>query len=251
MCQNSAHYLKLWCEAFVKQNKKLPGNPKSKREQTPSLAQFIEHTILKPDATLHDLKKLCEEAKFWRFKGVCVNACNIAFVAKELKDTDVILVAVVGFPLGASTAKTKAFEARGAISAGAREIDMVMNLGALKSQDYRTLIEDIEQVVDASKPFFVKVILETASLNDEEKTIASALAKGAGAAFVKTSTGFGAGGATVKDVALMRRIVGNDMGVKASGGIKTLNDARSMIAAGANRLGCSNSVAIMQEWEKS
>ncbi len=235
----------------MKQNKKLPGSPKSKRDASPSLAQFIEHTILKPEATLHDLKRLCDEAKLWHFKGVCVNACNIDFVAKELKDTGVILVAVVGFPLGASTAKTKAFEARGAILAGAREIDMVINLGALKSQDYRTVIEDIQQVVEASKPFPVKVILETASLNDEEKIIASALAKGAGAAFVKTSTGFAAGGANVKDVALMRRIVGSDMGVKASGGIKTLDDAKAMISAGANRLGCSTSVAIMQSLEKS
>ena len=235
----------------MKQNKKLPGSPKSKRDASPSLAQFIEHTILKPEATLHDLKRLCDEAKLWHFKGVCVNACNIDFVAKELKDTGVILVAVVGFPLGASTAKTKAFEARGAILAGAREIDMVVNLGALKSQDYRTVIEDIQQVVEASKPFPVKVILETARLNDEEKIIASALAKGAGAAFVKTSTGFAAGGANVKDVALMRRIVGSDMGVKASGGIKTLDDAKAMISAGANRLGCSTSVAIMQSLEKS
>ncbi len=235
----------------MKQNKKLPGSPKSKQEPISRLAQFIDHTILKADATLSDLKRICDEAKHWHFKGVCVNACNIEFVAKELKDTGVLAIAVVGFPLGASTAKAKAFEARGAISAGAREIDMVINLGALKSQDYRTVIEDIEQVVEASKPFPVKVILETASLTDEEKIIASALAKGAGAAFVKTSTGFGAGGAHIKDVALMRRIVGTDMGVKASGGIKTLEDAKAMLNAGANRLGCSTSVAIVQALEKS
>jgi deoxyribose-phosphate aldolase len=160
-------------------------------------------------------------------------------------------IAVVGFPLGAATVKSKVFEAKEAIAAGAREIDMVVNLGALKSRDYQTVFEDIQQVVEASVPYPVKVILETSSLDDEEKVVACALSKTAGAAFVKTSTGFGGGGATVNDIKLMRRIVGDSIGVKASGGVRTTEDAKAMIEAGANRIGASSSIAIVKSSSSS
>lgn len=210
-----------------------------------SIASYIDHTLLKPDATQADLQKVCEEARKWHFATVCVNSANIAFVAKELDGSGVKPIAVVGFPLGASVATAKAFEAEQAVRSGAREIDMVINIGALKSQDYATVLEDIRQVVEASKPWPVKVILETGSLNEDQKIVGCALSKAGGAAFVKTSTGFGPGGATVEDIALMRRIVGDKMGVKASGGIRTREDAEAMIKAGANRIGASASVAIV------
>lgn len=209
------------------------------------LAPFIDHTLLKQDATQTELKKVCDEAREWHFATVCVNSANIAFVARELDGSGVKPIAVVGFPLGASVGTAKAFEARQAVRAGAREIDMVINIGALKSGDYETVLQDISGVVEASAPWPVKVILETGSLNEEEKIIGCALSKAAGAAFVKTSTGFGKGGATVEDIALMRRIVGKNMGVKASGGVRTREDAEAMIKAGANRLGASASVAIV------
>lgn len=209
------------------------------------LAGMIDHTILKPEATRDDLLKICNEAKEYHFATVCVNSSNIPFVTKLLHGSEVKPIAVVGFPLGASSAQSKAFEATTAIKAGAEEIDMVINIGAIKSKNYKIVFDDIHFVVDASKPVPVKVIIETSSLTNEEKIVACALAKAAGAAFVKTSTGFGSGGATVEDVVLMRRIVGEDMFVKASGGIRTRKDAEAMIEAGANRIGASASVDIV------
>lgn len=209
------------------------------------MAAMIDHTLLKPDATREQLMQVCEEARQYGFATVCVNSANIPLVARQLQGSTVKPIAVVGFPLGAATSQAKAFEAKEAIRAGAREIDMVINIGALKSKDYKTAFEDIKTVVEASRPNKVKVILETAQLNGEEKVIACALAKTAGAAFVKTSTGFGGGGASVEDIALMRRIVGPDMEVKASGGIRTREDAQKMIQAGADRIGASASVSIV------
>ena len=209
------------------------------------LAGIIDHTLLKPDASREQLIKVCEEAKQFGFATVCVNSSNIPLVARQLKGTPVKPIAVVGFPLGAATSQAKAFEAKEAIRAGAQEIDMVVNIGALKSKDYKLVHDDIKAVVEASKPHKVKVIIETAQLNNEEKIVACALAKTAGAAFVKTSTGFGGGGATVEDIELMRRVVGSDMEVKASGGIHTQEDAEKMIKAGADRIGASASVAIV------
>jgi len=210
-----------------------------------NLAGMIDHTLLKPDASREQLIKICEEAKQFNFATVCVNSSNIPLVARELKGTTVKPIAVVGFPLGAASTQSKSFEAKEAIRAGAQEIDMVINIGALRSKDYKLVYEDIKAVVEASVPHKVKVILETSNLNEDEKIITCALSKTAGAAFVKTSTGFGKGGATVEDVALMRRIVGSDMEVKASGGIRTQEDAEKMIEAGADRIGASASVAIV------
>jgi len=209
------------------------------------MAAMIDHTLLKPDATREQLMQICAEAKQYGFATVCVNSANIPLAARQLRGSTVKPIAVVGFPLGAATSQAKAFEAREAVQAGAEEIDMVINIGALKSKDYKTVFEDIRTVVESAKPHKVKVILETAQLNNEEKVIACSLAKTAGAAFVKTSTGFGGGGATVEDIALMRRIVGRDMEVKASGGIRTREDAQKMIQAGADRIGASASVAIV------
>jgi deoxyribose-phosphate aldolase len=209
------------------------------------MADKIDHTLLKPDASREQLMKICEEARQFHFATVCVNSSNIPLVARLLRGSTVKPIAVVGFPLGAATSQAKAFEAKEAIRAGACEIDMVVNIGDLKSKDYKKVYEDIKTVVEASRPHKVKVIIETAQLSDDEKIIACALSKTAGAAFVKTSTGFGGGGATVEDISLMRRIVGEDMEVKASGGIRTQEDAEKMIKAGADRIGASASVAIV------
>lgn len=209
------------------------------------LASKMDHTLLKPDATREEIQRVCEEARQYHFATVCVNSAYIGLVVKLLKGSNTQPIAVVGFPLGAAATATKAFEAREAIQMGAQEIDMVINIGALKGRDYALVLEDIQQVVEASRPHPVKVILETSSLTLDEKIITCALSKAAGAAFVKTSTGFGSGGATPEDVALMRRIVGPEMGVKASGGIRTYDDAKKMIAAGADRIGASASVAIV------
>ncbi len=209
------------------------------------LAKLIDHTMLKPEATRAEVVALCEEARKHRFASVCVNTTWVGVCKALLSGTDVMVCAVVGFPLGAMTPTAKAYEAREAVRAGAREIDMVINIGALKSRDYETVFEDICRVVKSSAPAGVKVILETSALDHDEKVIACALSKLAGAAFVKTSTGFGKGGATVEDVALMRLLVGNDVGVKASGGVRTAEDALRMAQAGANRLGASASVAIV------
>lgn len=215
------------------------------------LAAKIDHTLLKPDATPEDVKKVCEEASKYKFATVCVNSTWIGLAAQLLKGSGVKPIAVVGFPLGAASSASKAFEAREAIRAGAEEIDMVINIGALKGRDYHVVLEDIRQVVAASQPHPVKVILETSNLNNDEKVIGCALSKAAGAAFVKTSTGFGSSGATAEDVALMRRVVGPEMGVKASGGIRTYEDASKMIAAGATRIGASASVAIVMHQKSS
>ena len=209
------------------------------------LGKLIDHTLLKPEATRDEVVKLCEEAKQHRFASVCVNTTWVPLCKALLAGSDVMVCAVVGFPLGAMTPSAKAYEARESVRQGAREIDMVINIGALKSRDYETVFEDICRVVKSSAPAGVKVILETSALDTEQKIVGCALSKLAGAAFVKTSTGFGKGGATVEDIALMRRIVGTEIGVKASGGVRTAEDAVRMAQAGANRLGASASVAIV------
>jgi deoxyribose-phosphate aldolase len=209
------------------------------------MAKLIDHTLLKPEATRDEIVKLCEEARKHRFASVCVNTTWVGVCKSLLAGTDVMVCAVVGFPLGAMAPGAKAYEARDAVRAGAKEIDMVINIGALKSRDYETVFEDICRVVKSAAPAGVKVILETSALDTEQKIIGCTLSKLAGAAFVKTSTGFGKGGATVEDVELMRRIVGGDVGVKASGGVRTAEDVLKMAQAGANRVGASASVAIV------
>jgi deoxyribose-phosphate aldolase len=209
------------------------------------MAKLIDHTLLKPEATRDEVVKLCEEARKHRFASVCVNTTWVGLCKSLLSGTDVMVCAVVGFPLGAMSPGAKAYEARDAVRQGAREIDMVINIGALKSADYETVFEDICKVVKSAAPAGVKVILETSALDTEQKIIGCTLSKLAGAAFVKTSTGFGKGGATVEDVALMRRVVGGDIGVKASGGVRTAEDVLKMAQAGANRVGASASVAIV------
>lgn len=211
------------------------------------LAAIIDHTLLKPEATKDQIVKLCEEAMEFGFASVCVNPTYVSLAAGLLKDSPVKVCTVVGFPLGASTPLVKAVEARDAIAAGAREIDMVINVGALKSGDDDLVGREIRAVVEAARGrALVKVILETALLTNDEKVKACLIAKAEGADFVKTSTGFGPGGATVEDVRLMRKVVGADMGVKAAGGIKTLETARAMVEAGASRIGASASVAIVK-----
>jgi deoxyribose-phosphate aldolase len=211
----------------------------------PDLARIIDHTLLRPDATRSDLAKLCAEAVAHGFFGVCVHGSYVPFAHEQLRGTDVAVCTVVGFPFGAMSPSAKAFEAAEAVRAGANELDMVINLGALKGQDYALVHDDIARVVAAAAGCVVKVILETALLTRDEKVIACALAKAAGARFVKTSTGFGPGGATTEDVALMRAVVGPELGVKASGGVRTARDADAMVAAGATRLGTSAGVAIV------
>jgi deoxyribose-phosphate aldolase len=210
------------------------------------LAQYIDHTLLKPDAPLTAFDTLCKEAVEYGFKSVCVNSSRVPDVTKKLQGTPVLVCSVVGFPLGAMDTRVKAFETRRAIEEGAKEIDMVINVGALKSGDLKTVAEDIRAVRRATRSATIlKVILETCLLTDAEKVLACELAKQAEADFVKTSTGFSSGGATVADIALMRRAVGPDMGVKASGGVRDAATARAMIAAGATRLGTSSGVAIV------
>ncbi|OOC38705.1 deoxyribose-phosphate aldolase [Thermosipho melanesiensis] len=204
---------------------------------------YIEHTNLKATTTDDEIKKLCEEAKVYNFRGVCVNPSFVSLVKEELEETDVKVVTVVGFPLGATSTKSKAYEAKVAVEDGADEIDMVLHIGRLKSGDYDYVYEDIKKVVETCKKP-VKVIIETCYLTDEEKIAACVISKEAGAAFVKTSTGFGSGGAKAEDVNLMRWVVG-DLGVKASGGVKTFEDAVKMIRAGANSIGTSSGVSIV------
>jgi deoxyribose-phosphate aldolase len=211
----------------------------------PDLARIIDHTLLKPDATRDDLRKLCSEAMAWHFFSVCVNSVNVPFCREQLRGSTVAVCAVVGFPLGAMTPNAKAFETTEAIRAGADEIDMVINVGALRSKDYALVLDDIARVVGAAGGRTLKVILETGMLTRDEKVIACALSKAAGASFVKTSTGFGVGGATAEDIALMRATVGPELGVKASGGVRSAADADRMVAAGATRVGASSSVAIV------
>lgn len=209
------------------------------------IARRIDHTLLKADATRSELVKLCEEARTWRFASVCVNTTWVPLCVELLRGSGVMTICVVGFPLGAATSRAKAAETREAVANGADEIDMVINLGKLKSGLHQEVFDDIRAVVDAAQGRPVKVILETHLLDREQKIAACALSKAAGAAFVKTSTGFSGGGATTEDVALMRAVVGPDMGVKASGGVRNTADAQKMIAAGANRIGASASVAIV------
>jgi deoxyribose-phosphate aldolase len=219
-------------------------NPEEARR---NIAQLIDHTLLKPEATPADIIRLCNEAMEFQFAAVCVNPAYIELGANCLYDSKVALATVIGFPLGATTTEIKAAEVTQAIERGATELDMVISLGRLKAGDLEYVEDDIHAVVDAAEGNLVKVILETALLTDEEKRTACRLALKAGAHFVKTSTGFSKGGATVEDVRLMRTEVGDDLGVKASGGIRTFADAMKMIAAGANRLGTSAGVQIVQE----
>jgi len=212
------------------------------------IAKYIDHTILKPEATIEEVKKLCREAKEYNFASVCVNSCYAKLVSTELTGSDVKTCVVVGFPLGAMTKEAKAFETTQAIENGATEIDMVINVGALKDKNYALLKEDIETVVNAARgKAIVKVIIETCLLTDEEKVKACEISKEAKADFVKTSTGFSNGGATKEDIALMRKTVGPDLGVKASGGVREYKTAMDMINAGASRIGASASIAIVSE----
>lgn len=212
------------------------------------LTRMIDHTILKADATKEEVQALCKEAKEYNFASVCINPSNISLAYRLLQGTEVKVCTVIGFPLGANATEVKKFETKVAIEDGATEVDMVINVGKLKEKDYDYVLKDIEAVVEAAKgKAIVKVILETCLLNDEEKKIACLLSKKAGADFVKTSTGFSTGGATEEDIRLMRETVGEDMGVKASGGVRTYNDAIKMINAGATRIGASASINIVNK----
>ena len=215
-------------------------------ENNVKLTPMIDHTLLKAVATKEQIVKLCEEARQYHFASVCVNPANVSLAAEQLKGSGVKVCTVIGFPLGANTSVVKAFEATDAIANGADEVDMVINVGAMKAGDTELVYNDIKAVRDASAGKLLKVIIETCYLTDEEKVKACELSKKAGADFVKTSTGFGTGGATAEDVALMRKTVGPDMGVKASGGIRDAEAAAAMVKAGGNRLGCSAGVAIAQ-----
>jgi deoxyribose-phosphate aldolase len=214
---------------------------------TRQLASMIDHSLLRPNATREQLRKLCEEAMTYGFKAVCVNPIHVADAAQMLKGKEVLVCSVVGFPFGTHSPKTKAFETEEAIRLGAREVDMVIRVGALKEGRDREVVEDIRAVVQAAEGYPVKVILETCYLTLEEKIRGCRLSVEAGASFVKTSTGYAEEGAKVEDVRLMREIVGREFGVKAAGGIRTLADASKMIEAGANRLGTSGSVAMIKE----
>ena len=210
------------------------------------MAKYIDHTYLKPEASVNEIRKICDEAKKYHCASVCVNPSYIQYVAQQLEGSGVTPCCVIAFPFGTSTPEAKAFEASDAASKGAREIDMVINVGAIKSGDWLLVKRDIEGVVNAVKGRAkVKVIIEACLLTDEEKVKACTVAKLAGAAFVKTSTGYSTGGATVEDVRLMRETVGPEMGVKASGGVRTYDDAIAMLKAGANRLGCSSTMKIV------
>jgi deoxyribose-phosphate aldolase len=217
------------------------------------IAKFIDHTLLKPEATPAEIEKLCQEAKEYHFAAVCVNPPYVKQCADYLRGTGVAIAAVVGFPLGAHTTETKVFEAQGAIADGATEIDMVINIGALKAKEDALVRDDIRAVCDAAHRgnAIVKVIIEAALLTDDEKVRACQLSKEVGADFVKTSTGFGPGGATVHDVALMARAVGGELGVKAAGGIRNYEQAQAMIQAGATRIGASAGVKIVAEAKAS
>jgi deoxyribose-phosphate aldolase len=216
-------------------------------DSTEEIASLIDHTILKPEATAEDVRRICAEARQHGFASVCVNPYWIPLVARELAGSAVKVCSVIGFPLGAAATAIKAAEAEQAIRDGANEIDMVLNVGELRAGNDEAVRRDIESVAQVCRrgSAILKVILETALLNEDQKRRACALAKSAGADFVKTSTGFGPGGATVEDIALMRAAVGPDLGVKASGGIRTLEDLRAMVSAGANRIGASAGVQIV------
>lgn len=212
----------------------------------PSYAKYMDHTVLKPDTVRSTVKKFCDEAKEWKFASVCVNPTHVKYVASQLNGSGVKTCCVIGFPLGANTPFLKAVETMEAVKNGAEEVDMVINVGALKDKDYDLVYEDIKGVVDAAHPkALVKVIIETCLLNDEEKVRVCELAKRAGADFVKTSTGFGSGGATVEDVRLMKRTVGDNMRVKASTGINDRKTCDAMLSAGAVRMGTSKGIKII------
>lgn len=214
------------------------------------LAKYIDHTLLKPTATFSDIDKLCADAKKYGFFSVCVNSCFVNYAVKKLSQSDVKVITTVGFPLGSMSTESKVFEAAKAIKDGASEIDMVINLGYLKSGDFFEVTKDIREVVEGVKEINqeakVKVILEMGYLDPNEKVSACKLARDGGADFVKTSTGFGAGGATVEDVKMMKKLVGKDMGIKASGGIRDFATAIAMIEAGATRIGASSGISILE-----
>jgi len=214
---------------------------------TTNIAALIDHTLLKPEATKQQIEALCQEAKEYQFASVCVNPTWVSTAAALLQGSGVMVCTVIGFPLGATTSETKAFETKNAIENGANEVDMVINIGALKDHNDELVEKDIRAVVDAAKgKAHTKVIIETILLTQEEKIRACELSLKAGADFVKTSTGFSTGGATVEDIALMRKTVGPDMGVKASGGVRSTEDVQKMIEAGATRIGASSSIAIVK-----
>jgi len=219
--------------------------------ETPEkLAKMIDHTNLKPDATLKDMEKLCDEAQKYGFATVCVNPANVKYASNLLEKTDIKVCTVIGFPFGANTSKIKFFEAKDAIASGASELDMVINIGALKSGLYDELKKDIDGVIVASEGAVVKVIIETGALTDEEIVKVSEIVKESGADFIKTSTGIGYPGARIKDIMLIRKTLGASVNVKASGGIKDLKTALDMIKAGATRIGTSSGIKIMEEMEK-
>ena len=212
------------------------------------IQKYIDHTLLKPEATAEQIKKVCTEAKQYGFASVCINPYYTALVSKELKGTDVKTCTVIGFPLGANTKEVKAFETKQAIEDGAQEVDMVINIGALKDKRYDVVKEDIKAVVDAANDkALVKVIIETCLLTQEEKIKACELSKEAGADFVKTSTGFSTGGAVKEDVLLMKKTVGEKLGIKASGGVRDYKKAMEMIDAGASRIGASAGIKIVEQ----
>lgn len=214
------------------------------------IASLIDHTILKPETTREMVRKVCSEARENNFASVCVNPYYVSYVKNQLEGSGVKVTSVIGFPLGSTTKEVKAFEARNAIENGADELDMVINVGALKNKEYDTVREDIEAVVNAANgKALVKVIIETCLLTHEEKELACKLSIEAGADYVKTSTGFSTGGATAEDIQLMRKIVGPNIGVKASGGIRDSKKAKEMIEAGASRIGASSSVEIIKGLE--
>ncbi|MRI80690.1 deoxyribose-phosphate aldolase [Aerococcaceae bacterium DSM 109653] len=212
------------------------------------LSKYIDHTLLKADATVDQIKTLCEEAAEYNFMSVCINPVHIPLAKELLADSDVKVCTVIGFPLGANATAVKAFEAKTAVEDGADEVDMVINIGAAKAGDWETVEKDVRAVVEAvPKEVVVKVIIETSLLNDEEKTLASQAAQRGGTDFVKTSTGFSTGGATLEDVTLMRQAVGPDLGVKASGGVSNYAEAMAMIEVGATRIGASKGIAIVTQ----
>ncbi|QCT75612.1 deoxyribose-phosphate aldolase [Macrococcoides canis] len=211
-----------------------------------NLAKYIDHTALKPETTKVQIEQLAQEAREYGFMSVCVNPTHVQYAKSLLEGTDVLVCTVIGFPLGANTPAVKAFETKDAIDNGAGEVDMVINIGALKDKNYDLVAEDIKAVVEAAGDVTTKVIIETALLTDEEKVKACEIAKAQGADFVKTSTGFSTGGATKEDIALMRKAVGPDMGVKASGGVRSYEDVMAMIDAGATRIGASAGVQILK-----
>lgn len=210
------------------------------------IAQIIDHTMLKPEATQETIRRYCAEARTYGFASVCVNSCHVALVASELKDSGIKTCCVVGFPLGAMMTEVKAFEAEAAVKAGAEEIDMVINIGGIKDGNMDLVADDIRAVVEAVKSALVKVIIETCLLSDEEKIAACEAAVHAGAAYVKTSTGFSTGGATLDDVKLMRQTVGNQAKVKASGSIRTHEFACQLAEAGADRIGAGNGIVLLK-----